>query len=157
MTSISTMLVIPFFISYILITYIKSLEYKKCDCSTDIRRKYIKYYGYFILVLSIISLFILAFAFTYPKLIYLNTIIRYFSLFITSISVYIMYTYSDILENNECNCADSWKKIFIKYYSYIMLILLAITFFSLLLIFIFHILSGNDFPIKTIRNSLKSC
>ena len=47
-------LVLSFSISYIFISYTKSLENKKCNCSNDIRRKYLKYYGYFFLLADFI-------------------------------------------------------------------------------------------------------
>ena len=63
MTGIFTMLLIPFSISYILITYVKSLEKEICSCSEDIRRKYLKYYGYVMLGLTIIGFFCIIFCY----------------------------------------------------------------------------------------------
>ena len=57
MSVIFSSLLMPFSLAYIFITYVKSLESKDCKCSADIRRKYIKYYGYILLLLSIIGLY----------------------------------------------------------------------------------------------------
>ena len=46
---------LPILIGYILVSYIKSLEDKKCACSNDRRRKYIKFYGYFVLNQSFLN------------------------------------------------------------------------------------------------------
>ena len=157
MSSIATVLFIPLTISYIVISYVKTLEKEKCNCSEDIRRKYLKYYGYSILLLSIVGLFVIIFAITNPKLFIFNTIIKYLSLFISFLGVYIMYSYGDLLESNECKCADSWKRIFLKYYAYFMLGIISLTFMVLIVIFIYHIASGDELPIIVLKRAIKNC
>ena len=51
-------LFLPLSIGYILVSYIKSLETKECACSNDRRRKYVKFYGYFIMGFSLLLLVI---------------------------------------------------------------------------------------------------
>ena len=64
MSSVFTMLLIPFCLAYIFISYVKTLEdNEKCQCSYDIRRKYLKFYGYFMLLFSIFSIFIIGIIF----------------------------------------------------------------------------------------------
>ena len=64
----------PLLIGYIFISYIKSLEDKKCACSSDRRRKYVKFYGYFLILFTILTLvFNLIFGF-YSSVIFQNVI-----------------------------------------------------------------------------------
>ena len=49
-------LAVPLLVGYILISYIKSLESKDCACSNDRRRKYVKFFGYFLIIFSVLSL-----------------------------------------------------------------------------------------------------
>ena len=154
MTAIFTMLLIPFSISYILITYVKTLEREKCNCSEDLRRKYLKYYGYIMLCLTIIGFFVLFFAITNPKLLILNSVIHVLSIINSFLGSYVIYKYSDILESNECNCSESWKKIFIKYYAYFMLTVLYLAFICLVLIFIYHITTGDEKIILELKKIL---
>jgi len=157
-SSIFTMLLIPFCLAYIFISYVKNLENNnKCKCSYDIRRKYLKFYGYFMLLFSILSLFIIAHALGNPKLIFLTKVIKILSLFISIICAYVIFEYSKILESKECSCSDSWKKIFIKYYSFIIIAVVSLGFISLLMSFCYHILSGNKSIITYIKNSFIGC
>jgi len=157
MISISTVLVIPLTLSYIFISYIKSLENKKCKCSEDIRRKYIKFYGYALLLFAILGLFIIILVITFPKLFIIHQIIKYLSILINILGAYIIYSYSDILSSSECDCSKSWKRVFIKYYSYIMLTLIGFSFLTLVGVFIYHITTGNENQIISFKNTLKNC
>lgn len=158
MSSIFTMLLIPFCLSYIFISYVKTLEdNNKCQCSYDIRRKYLKFYGYFMLLFSILSLFIIALAIGNPKLIFLTKVIKILSLFISIICAYVIFEYSKILESKECSCSDSWKKIFIKYYSFVFIGIISLCFLCLLIVFFYHIMSGNKSIITYIKNSFVGC
>ena len=71
--------------------------------------------------------------------------------------IYIIYSYSDILESNECGCADSWKRVFLKYYAYFMITIIALSFISLIIVFIYHITSGNEKTILSLKQVLRSC
>ena len=158
MSSIFTMLLIPFCLAYIFISYNKSLENnEKCQCSYDIRRKYLKFYGYFMLLFCIASLFIIALAIANPKLNILIRIIKILSLFISIVCAYVIFDYSKILESKECSCSASWKKIFIKYYSFVLIGIISLGFLSLLVVFFYHIMSGNKSIIYTIKNSIMGC
>ena len=158
MSSIFTMLLIPFCLAYVFISYNNSLEKNdKCKCSFDIRRKYLKFYGYFMLLFSILSIFLIGFAIANPKLNILLRIIKILSLFISIICAYVIFDYSNILESKECACSNSWKKIFIKYYSFIIIAIMSLGFLSLLIVFFYHIMSGDKHIIYYIKNSLLSC
>lgn len=157
MASISTVLVIPLTLSYIFISYIKSLENKECKCSDDIRRKYIKFYGYSLLLFALLGLFIIILAITFPKLFIIHQIVKYLSVFVNILGIYIIYSYSDILSSSECDCSKSWKRVFLKYYSYIMITLIGLSFLTLVTVFILHIITGNENSIISIKNGFKNC
>ena len=154
MMSVLSALILPFTLSYIFISYAKSQEENKknCPCADNIRTKYIKFYGYALLILAICGLLVMLL-----RLKSMNTTIKTLSLLNSLIGVYVLYSYSDIIASDDCNCSDSWKKVFIKYYSFLMLGILGITFLSLVLIFIFHISTGNENTIKELQTILKGC
>ena len=78
-------------------------------------------------------------------------------LLINILAAYVIYRYSEILENSDCSCSDSWKKTFIKYYSYFLVGSMSIIFFSILMIFIAHIIFEEDKYIYFIKYLLRSC
>ena len=125
-------LLVPLTIGYILISYIKSLEDKKCGCSQDTRRKYIKYYGYFFIFCAIISILILSLFFTFPPVRKLYLYLKVFILVIHFLAAYVIFTYSKMLEDNSCECAKSWKQVFLKYYGYLSIGFLSLVFLGLL-------------------------
>ena len=152
--SILSALILPFSLAYIFISYANSQEKneKNCPCSNNIRTKYIKFYGYALLILAILGLLVMILG-----LKSMNSTIKILSLLNSLIGAYVLYSYSDIISSDDCNCSNSWKKIFIKYYSFLMIGILGITFLSLLLIFIFHISTGNEKTIKELQNILRGC
>ena len=150
-------LIIPFIISFIFISYIRNLEKKDCKCSNDIRRKYIKYYGYFFFIISIL---IIILALINSKNIYIircEEFIKYICLIINLLGAYVIYKYSEILEDNNCKCSDSWKKIFIKYYSYFLIGTMSIIFFCTLMIFFTHIIFQEEKYIYFIKYLFRNC
>ena len=146
------LVLIPTFIGYIFITYVKSLEKKKdCKCSEDPRRKYLKFYGYLIIILTFINLIVGLFC---SEIKWIKKYIALFTILTTYLASYLLYSYSDIIENNNCECADSWKRVFVKYYGYILIFLVAINFFVLTFSFIHHISTGEDTFVKLIKMGL---
>lgn len=156
-TLVFSYLVIPLTLSYIFISYIKSLEYKKCSCSNDIRRKYVKFYGYFLFVFSFIGLIIISYSIRNPKMLLLNNFLKIFAIIINVLGAYILNDYDKILDNSNCNCADSWKKVFMKYYAYYIISITGLIFFMLLIMFILHILNEEDKYILNIKNIFNDC
>lgn len=159
MTLIFSFLLIPTIIGYIFVSYVKSLEDKGCACSSNIRRKYVKYYGYFLFLISFLSLFVIIFTIKNPRLKSLNEILKVISLIVNFLAAYLLYEYSMILndENNNCRCSDNWKKVFMKYYSYFLIIVIGIIFFSLLMTFLAHISTGNDNIMILMKRSFLGC
>ena len=150
MLIILSSLVLPLMIGYILISYIKSLEEKKCACSNDRRRKYVKYYGYFLIIFSILSLvFNLVFGLAGSN--FFQNFIRIISFSINLLAGYLIYSYSNILEDSSCDCSVSWKKTFMKFYGYTLSGILAFLSFSLIITFIYHICQGDDIIIRRVK------
>ena len=117
MTLVFSFLIITI-IGYIFVSYVKSLEDKDYAVS-NIRRKYVKYYGYFLFLIAFVSLFVIIFT-KNPRLKSLNEVLKVISLIVNFLAAYLLYDYSNILndENKNCRCSDNWKKVFMKYYSY---------------------------------------
>ena len=150
MLMVLSSLVMPLMIGYILISYIKSLEEKNCACSSDRRRKYVKYYGYFLIIFTILSLiFNLVFGFAGSYI--FQNIIRIISFSINILAGYLIYSYSNILEDSSCDCSVSWKKTFMKFYGYTLSGILAFLSFSLIIAFIYHICQGDDIIIRRVK------
>lgn len=145
-----TSLTMPLAVGYIFISYIKSLEEKDCACSDDRRRKYVKFYGYFLIIFSILTLvFNIIFGLlTSPVF---QNIIRIISFSVNLLAAYLIYSYSNILEDSSCKCSVSWKKTFMKFYGYLLSGILSFLSLSLIIAFIFHISQGDDIIIKRIK------
>lgn len=147
----------PFILSFIFISYVKNLEDKKCNCSNDIKRKYVKYYGYFFLTISVLSIIVPLLYIKYPILVNINDYLKLITLVVNLAAAYVLYEYSEYLENNDCKCSESWKKVFIKYYSYFLIFTMSVIFFCILMIFIAHILYQEDKYIYGVKNLLRNC
>ena len=143
-------LILPLSVGYILVSYIKSLEDKECACTNDRRRKYVKFYGYFIIVFSILLLVInLIFGMRGNALI--QNIIRIVSFSVNFLAAYLLYSYSNILEDSSCQCSESWRRTFMKFYGFFMVGLFSLISLSLFFTFIYHICQGDDKIITRIR------
>ncbi len=144
-------LILPLIIGYILISYIKSLENKKCACSSDIRRKYVKFYGYFLILFS---LFTIVVNLIFGKIcnIQIQNIFRVISFSINILAAYLIFSYSNILQDSTCECSISWRRTFMKFYGYFLSIIFSLVSFCLIMSFIYHISQGNDDIIKKIRS-----
>ncbi len=156
-TLIVSYMVLPVLIGYIFISYVKSLEKSNCKCSEDVRRKYIKYYGYIFIILTFLGLFTLLMAISHPEIVLLETVFKVAALLINFLAAYVLYEYSEILESNDCICSKSWKRAFIKYYGYFLIFIVGMIFFSLLFTFILHIFNEEDKYIIEMRKILRGC
>tara|TARA_B100000963_G_C22598245_1_gene658929 strand:+ start:1317 stop:1796 length:480 start_codon:yes stop_codon:yes gene_type:complete len=145
-----TSLTMPLAVGYIFISYIKSLEEKDCACSDDRRRKYVKFYGYFLIIFSILTL-VLNIIFGLLTSPVFQNIIRIISFSVNLLAAYLIYSYSNILEDSSCKCSVSWKKTFMKFYGYLLSGVLSFLSLSLIIAFIFHISQGDDIIIKRIK------
>tara|TARA_B110001469_G_C9545927_1_gene270963 strand:- start:143 stop:625 length:483 start_codon:yes stop_codon:yes gene_type:complete len=143
-------LIIPFVIGYIFISYIKSLENKKCACSNDRRRKYIKFYGYFLIIFSLLSL-ILNIIFGLLNNQVFQNILRIISFSINILAAYLIFSYSNILEDSSCKCSNSWKKTFLRFYGYFLGGIFSLISVALIIMFLFHVSQGDDIIIRKIK------
>ena len=140
-------LLLPFTIGYIFISYVKSLENKNCACSNDRRRKYVKFYGYFLIIYSILALVLnIIFGITGNQ-----NFMRIISFSVNILAAYLIYSYSNILEDSTCRCSVSWKRTFMKFYGYISITIFSFISFGLFMTFIYHISQGDDIIIKEIK------
>ena len=142
-------LILPLTIGFILVSYIKSLERKKCACSNDIRRKYVKFYGYFLLIFSIL-VFVINIIFSRTNEL-IESVIRIISFSINFLAAYLLYSYSNILEDASCECSESWRRTFMKFYGYFIGITYSFIAFCLIIAFIFHLSLGDDKLIKNLK------
>jgi len=143
-------LVLPFIIGYILISYIKSLEDKKCACSSDIRRKYVKFYGYFLILFSLFTL-VINLIFRQVSNIKIQNIFRIISFSINILAAYLIFSYSKILQDSTCECSLSWRRTFMNFYGYLLSIIFSLISFILIITFIYHISLGDDIIINKIK------
>ena len=140
----------PLLVGYIFISYIKSLENKKCSCSNDRRRKYVKFYGYFLIIYSVISV-LLNIVLGLMVVKGFQEVLRILSFTVNFLAAYLIYSYSNILEDSSCKCSESWKRTFMKFYGYLLTGILTFISFIIIMFFIFHISQGDDIIIKRIR------
>ena len=143
-------LILPFTIGYIFISYVKSLEDKNCACSSDRRRKYVKFYGYFLIIYSIFAL-VMNIIFSMISSQGFQNIMRIVSFSVNILAAYLIYSYSNILEDSTCKCSESWKRTFMKFYGYTSITIFAFISFGLFMTFIYHISQGDDIIIKRIK------
>ena len=143
-------LAVPLVVGYILISYIKSLEKKDCACSNDRRRKYVKFYGYFLIIFSILSL-VFNFIFGLASSTKFQNLLRIVSFSINLLAAYLIYSYSNILEDSSCDCSISWKKTFLKFYGYVTGGFFSFLSLVLIITFLYHICQGDDVIIRRVK------
>tara|TARA_B100000123_G_scaffold266265_1_gene238264 strand:- start:2624 stop:3127 length:504 start_codon:yes stop_codon:yes gene_type:complete len=151
-------LLIPLFIGYVFITYIKSLEnQKKCACSNNPKRKLIKYYGYVLIFSSIFGFISGLLYLNYPSIKIIDNIVKLLVLIIQFLAAYVIFTYSKLLEDNNCNCSDSWKRVFIKYYGFVITVMIGLIFLGLLVSFLLLVTTGDEKNILVLKKFLFGC
>ena len=157
MSLIFITLAVPLSIGYIIISYIKSLENQKCACSADKKRKYISYYGYFLIISALLGICSFILYVRYPPFRKVKGLIKIFVLIIQFIAAYVIFTYSKLLEENKCSCSDSWKRVFLKYYGYGLTVFIGLLFFCLVMAFLVLISTGEKGFMLDIRKILLGC
>lgn len=112
-------------ISLIIIKYVYDLENKKCKCSKDWRRDYIKIFAFITLVISVISC-----ALTFSKVVLSNSfripihIILSAYMIASIVNIYALFTYSQkLMVYKKCHCSDTWSRTFLYYYSMVFAVL----------------------------------
>ena len=157
MSLIFLTLIVPFSIGYILVSYTKSLENKKCACSANEKRKYVKYYGYFLFVSALLGLVTLILYIKNPGLRKIKSVIKIIILVIQFLGAYVIFNYSKLLEESSCSCSTSWKKVFVKYYGYALTIFMGLLFFCLVMSFLILISTGDNKFMVDLRKILLGC
>ena len=157
MSLIFVSLMVPFTVGYILISYIKSLENKKCICSEDPRRKYIKYYGYSFIAFALLGILTLILYIKYPIMRKFKMVLRCIILIIHFLAAYVIYNYSNMLEDDKCECSYSWKRVFLKYYGYLVILFIGLLFFCLLMALLILLSSGDTKFVLELQKILIGC
>ena len=152
-----SILLVPFIIGYIFISYVKSLESKDCSCSDDSRRKYVKFYGYLLIILAIMNLIFTMVVLSNKNLYRGVRVIKLVSIILNFLAAYVLFTYNNVLENNDCKCANSWKRVFMKYYSWILIFFTGLLFFCLLMALLVLLSTGDDIVVKNLQNLFRKC
>jgi len=62
-----------------------------------------------------------------------------------------------MLEDNKCECSESWKRVFMKYYGYGLVLFVGSIFLSLLLSMLVLVSTGDDKGIKEIKTMIFGC
>ncbi len=116
---------IPLIVFSYLLRYINDIEeLSNCQCSSDWRRTYIKYFSVFIILLNLLLLILGNDLFCIFKSL---KFIAYMILPLTLIQIYALFTYVKHLEKEGCKCAteENLHK-FAKYLGWFQIILLIV-------------------------------
>ena len=157
--------IIVLLINILILNYIRKLEKISCECSQEWKRDFIKIYSLITIILTtlicLIPLFMSLINLKYNTSNILSnpllSIGSYIYTFFGLINVYALFTYSQRIVLNKCDCSNSWERTFIYYYS--MLVMSLYIFLASFLI-IGILCSGKlnmdiEF-IKTIKNKIKN-
>lgn len=125
----SLIIVIVLLINVLIVNYIRKLEKITCNCSEDWRRNFIKVYS--IVTICVTTLFI-----ALPMLghvtgcgpdlqkILTNPVTRFvinIYAMIGIVNIVALFTYSQKIVINSCECSESWERTFIYYYSMVVM------------------------------------
>ena len=95
--------------------------------------------------------------FNNKKVYKLRNFIKCAILIIHFLAAYVIFTYSKLLEENNCQCAHSWKRVFLKYYGYLLTGFLGFLFLSLLIALLLIVSSGESKYILELQRVLVGC
>ena len=135
-------------VNILIFNYVYKLEKITCECSENWKRDYIKYYSLITIIIITFAAIIKVSNISYPEGLvrFLSTLYSIFGL----INIYALFTYSQTIVIEHCDCTKSWERTFIYYYSMIMLVLYLLMISSLF----FMVLFGKDvkkFQLKQLR------
>lgn len=118
-------ILIVLLINILIVNYVRKLEQVTCECSKDWKRDYIKIYSLITVILTslicIVPLFMHLINIDYnlqnilsnSAFIYMGYLYTLFGL----VNVYALFTYSQKIVLDICECSKSWERTFIYYYS----------------------------------------
>lgn len=138
----------------IVFVYVYNLEQdEKCGCSKDWRRDFIKAYSGVLIVLTSIGFLIQVSG------VNINGTLRGVVKSIGGIMglvafvyIYALFTYSQKLIIEKCECSDNWQRTFIYYYSMVLAVIMLFVVIGLVSLLISKKKGSN---ITQVRNSLK--
>ena len=127
-------LLIVALINILIFNYIYKLEKSKCNCSSDWKPRYIKYYSLITIFICIILIGNIIPNIASSQLQLLSHIYFVFGL----VNVYALFKFSQKLVIEKCECSNSWERIYVYFYS--MVIMSLYIFLSVFLLFntLFH-------------------
>ena len=157
MSLIFLTLIVPFSIGYIIISYIKSLEAQENACTMDPRRKYVKYYGYSLFIASLLGLLALVIYIRYPAFRNVRDVLKIIVLVIHFLGAWVIFTFSKVIQDKDCQEGENWKKVFLKYYGYVLTLCIALVFFCLVMSFLILISTGNSSFMLDMKKILIGC
>ena len=104
-------LLIVILLNTLIINYVYTLEKNKCECSQGWKREYIKYFAIITIILVVVNSIFRKI----PKsfLMPISTLYSIGGL----INIYVLFSYSNSMIKNTCECSNSWERQFIYYYS----------------------------------------
>ena len=118
-------ILIVLLINILIVNYVRKLEQISCDCSKDWKREYIKLYSLITIIITslicLVPLFMHLVNINYNlQNILSNKLFMYMGYIYTLfglVNVYALFTYSQKIVLDSCNCSNSWERTFIYYYS----------------------------------------
>jgi hypothetical protein len=109
-------------VNVIIINYVQKLEDKKCDCSHDWRREFIKIFAIVTVLLITLVIVMHIVKIKVPR-IFARLFRVFFGLYglVGIVNIIALFTYSQkmMMTNHECPCSEYWERTFIYYYSMI--------------------------------------
>ena len=156
------LLLVVILINFLIVNYVKKLENISCECSESWKREYIKIYSLVTIILvsviTIIPLLLQIMNINYKHFLVNNifiTLISYIYAIFGFVNIYALFTYSQKIVLIHCSCSDGWEKVFIYYYS---MLIMSLYIFLAALFLIATICYGkitiNLNDIKKIKKSL---
>lgn len=157
----SLIIVIVILINILIINYTRKLERITCKCSEDWRRTFIKVYA--ILTIIITTLFVglpllgnatgcgpnLEKILKNPVT---RTVINVYAL-VGIINIVALFTYSQKIVINNCQCSEAWERTFIYYYS---MVVMSIYIFTGAMLLLVVLCAGNGNVLKALGKIKKS-
>lgn len=138
----SLIIIIVLLINILIVNYTRKLEKITCECSKDWRRTFIKVYA--MVTIGITTLFIVLPMLGHvtgcgPDLqkILTNPVTRFvINLYavVGLVNIVALFTYSQKIVINRCECSQSWERTFIYYYSMVVMSIYIFTGAMLLLV-----------------------
>ena len=120
----------------IILIYVSELEKKKCKCSRNWMRDFIKYMSISIIVFSIILVMFPNIKILCKNNILCRLILKLYALLIITYLIILIAYYFDIKNKLNCKCSKNWKRYLLLYPIFIIpiSIIFLFIFFSILFI-----------------------